>query len=340
MRINRIDSFRTAAILAVICIHTKPFLIPDSPSLPYKLSGILINQGGRFAVPFFLIISGYLFGCKLIQGVDPIELGKRYSSKILPIFFFWDFVYLLSPALTDDVLKYGVLRPIYWNARNLIRNPLDLVFQGTKLHLWFMVSLLLALWSLAFMVHLNVRLRNVFAFSFALYCLGLLGGSYATTPIGINLHFNTRNFIFLSMLCVAIGWALSQHHVKFNYRFAVILIGFGFAAHMAEAYFLWKYWQVDPTKNDYLIGTIFFATGVAILSLIKTKNDTETIFSRFGRYTLGIYGGHYVFVDMLEPVRHYMPIGLWQIVFPVLVYALSLTAAIALSRTRFRQFVA
>ena len=81
MRINRIDSFRTAAILAVICIHTKPFLVPDSPSLPYKLSGILINQGGRFAVPFFLIISGYLYGCKLTQGVDPVELGKRYSIK-------------------------------------------------------------------------------------------------------------------------------------------------------------------------------------------------------------------------------------------------------------------
>jgi surface polysaccharide O-acyltransferase-like enzyme len=142
MRINRIDSFRTAAILAVICIHTKPFLVPDSSSLPYKLIGILINQGGRFAVPFFLIISGYLFGCKLTQGVDPFELGKRYSSRILPIFFFWDLVYLLSPAITDDVLKYGVLRPIYWNARNLIRSPLDLVFQGTKFHLWFMVSLL------------------------------------------------------------------------------------------------------------------------------------------------------------------------------------------------------
>ena len=340
MRINRIDSFRTAAILAVICIHTKPFLVPDSSSLPYKLSGILINQGGRFAVPFFLIISGYLFGCKLTQGVDPFELGKRYSSKILPIFFFWDLVYLLSPALTDNVLKYGVLRPIYWNARNLIRNPLDLVFQGTKIHLWFMVSLLMALWALAFMVHLNVRLRNVFAFSAALYCLGLLGGSYATTPIGINLHFNTRDFIFLSMLCITIGWALSQHEVKYLYRLAVMLICVGLAVHMTEAYFLWKYWQVNPTKHDYLIGTIFFATGVALLSLRNTKNDKETIFSRSGRYTLGIYGGHYVFVDMLEPVGHYMPIDLWQIVFPVLVYALSLTAAIALSRTRFRKFVA
>ena len=91
---------------------------------------------------------------------------------------------------------------------------------------------------------------------------------------------------------------------------------------MAEAYFLWRYWQVNPTKHDYLIGTIFFATGVALLSLGKTKNDTETIFSRFGRYTLGIYGGHYVFVDMLEPVGHYMPTGLWQIAFPMIVYAL------------------
>jgi len=92
-------------------------------------------------------------------------------------------------------------------------------------------------------------------------------------------------------LCVTIGWALSQHDVKFLYRFAVMLILLGFVVHMAEAYFLWKYRQVDPTKHDYLIGTIFFATGVALLSLRKTKNDTETIFSRFGRFTLGIYGG-------------------------------------------------
>jgi len=124
------------------------------------------------------------------------------------------------------------------------------------------------------------------------------------------------------MLCVTIEWALSQHHVKFLCRFAVMLICFGFVVNMAEAYFLWRYWQVNPTKHDYLIGTIFFATGVALLSLGKTKNDTEKIFSRFGRYTLGIYGGHYVFVDMLEPVGHYMPTGLWQIAFPMIVYAL------------------
>lgn len=246
----------------------------------------------------------------------------------------------MSPALTDEVLKYGILRPIYWNARHLIQNPPALVFEGTKVHLWFMVSLLLALWMLAFMVHLNVRQRNVFAFSVALYCLGLLGGSYATTPVGISLHFNTRDFIFLSMLCVTVGWALSQHDVKLFFRFAGMLIGLGLASHLAEAYLLWKYWRVDPSKNDYLIGTVFFATGVVLLSLRKAGRDTETLISRFGRYTLGIYGGPYVFVDMLEPLGHYIPTGLWQIAFPVFVYALSLTAAIALSRTRLRPFVA
>ncbi|HXY54586.1 MAG TPA: hypothetical protein VEM40_07940 [Nitrospirota bacterium] len=190
------------------------------------------------------------------------------------------------------------------------------------------------------MVHLNVRQRNVFAFSVALYCLGLLGGSYATTPVGISLHFNTRDFIFLSMLCVTVGWALSQHDVKLFFRFAGMLIGLGLASHLAEAYLLWKYWRVDPSKNDYLIGTVFFATGVVLLSLRKAGRDTETLISRFGRYTLGIYGGPYVFVDMLEPLGHYIPTGLWQIAFPVFVYALSLTAAIALSRTRLRPFVA
>ncbi|HAM49701.1 MAG TPA: hypothetical protein DCP92_03025 [Nitrospiraceae bacterium] len=237
-------------------------------------------------------------------------------------------------------MKYGILRPIYWNARHLIRNPLALVFQGTKIHLWFMVSLVLALWTLAFIVHLNMRQKSVCVFSAALYCLGLLGGSYASTPIGINLHFNTRDFIFLSMPCVTIGWALSQHDVKSFSRFAVALIGFGLAAQLTETYLLWKYWRVDPSKHDYLIGTIFFAAGVALLSLRGAESDTETFFSRFGRYTLGIYGGHYVFVDMLEPLRYYMPTVLWQIVFPVLVYALSLTAAIALSRTRLRPVVA
>lgn len=339
MRINRVDSFRVAAVLAVICLHTKPFSALDSPSKIESLCGILIIHAGRFAVPFFLILSGYFFGCKLAQGVDPFQLGRKYSSRILPAFFFWNLVYLLSPALTDDALKYGVLRPIYWHARSLVEDPVKLVFQGTKGHLWFMVSLLLALWSLAIMVRFNVKKRTIFVLSAALYSLGLLGGAYASTPIGINLHFPTTNFILFSMLCVAIGWELSQHEVKTSARFAVLLIVFGLAAQLAEAYFIWKYWQGSPTRYSYYLGTIFFGTGVVLFLLRKTKADPDTILSRFGRYTFGIYGGHVVFAEMLQPLGHYMPPISWQIEFPILVYILSLTAAVALSRTRLKPVI-
>ncbi len=194
-------------------------------------------------------------------------------------------MYLLSPALTDQTLKYGVLRPIYWHARSLIEDPVKLIFQGTKGHLWFLVSLLLALWSLALMVHLNVKKRNILVLSVALYSLGLLGGAYASTPVGINLHFPSTNFIFFSMLYVTIGWGLAQHNVKISSIFAISLIGFGLAAQLAEAYFIWKYWQVSPTKYSYYIGTIFFGIGVVLFLLRKKEADPNTMFSRIGRYS-------------------------------------------------------
>ncbi len=342
MRINRVDSFRTAAMLSVIYLHTisiaDPFSSFDFRWSADMLCGFVLLQVSRFAVPFFLIISGYFFGCKLRQGVDAVQLGKKYNSRILFALFFWNIVYLFSPALTENALRYGILHSIYWHARELILDPVNLIFQGTKAHLWFLISLLLAVWALALMVHLSVKQRNIFAFSSVLYCIGLLIGSYSSSPIGIHISLYARNFIFLSLPCFVIGWALSQRDVGKYAKFAVPLIGVGFAMQIAESYLIRQYWHA-MALNGYNIGTLVLSTGIALAALGKTSNDPESIFSRIGRFALGIYGIHVFIIEMLQPLALHMPFSVRIAVFPFLVLMISTIAVYALSRTKLRPAV-
>ena len=340
MRMHRLDSFRVAAILAVICIHTRPFLaLEDAASLPCKALGVLIKQGSLFAVSFFLVIAGYFFGRKLAQNNDAVALGIKYSGRLLIVLFFWDLVYLLAPALSPEGVEQGMLHAVYAKALRVAGDPVTLIFQGTKTHLWFLVSLLLAVWTLVLLIRLRAQRNGIVVLAVLLYGFGLLGGPYSATPVGIDLHFNTRNFIFLSMLCVVIGWVLSQNEVPYRRRTAVLLAGCGFGMQLTESFFLWKFWQVSPTGHDYLLGTVFFASGVALLALRKTEADQSTTLSRIGRLTLGVYTAHILFRDLLDPLGGYVSPLLWQVLFPVLVYAISLAAVIALSRTRLRPVV-
>ncbi|RYZ94923.1 MAG: hypothetical protein EOO68_19420 [Moraxellaceae bacterium] len=148
-RIESVDVFRLIAIIAVICLHTSPFYGPTfSNNHLYEYLAIIIDQTARFAVPFFFVISGYFWGVKVRAGSDPLVSANKMGKKILLIFLFWSFIYLL-PYNILSVFKFGIFGPIkiaYWNILGLLEAPLSIFFQGTKMHLWFLVALLCALY--------------------------------------------------------------------------------------------------------------------------------------------------------------------------------------------------
>ena len=93
-RDNAIDALRTAAILAVILIHTTSRTIEtvymNLPQVPW---GLFLNQISRFAVPLFFLISGFVLELSHRDDLGYFSYLKKRISKIFLPYVFWSFVY-------------------------------------------------------------------------------------------------------------------------------------------------------------------------------------------------------------------------------------------------------
>lgn len=335
-RIESVDIFRLIAIVAVITIHTSPFrgdIAVENEA--YKYLDVIFNQISRFAVPFFFIISGYFWGSKIRSGSDPISSSIYMSKRILIIFLSWCFIYLL-PLNFSSIYEYGLLGPAkvaYWNIRNLAQEPVTLLLQGTKVHLWFLVGMLCALMVSTFFV-ITKNLRLLVVFSIFLYLFGVLAKSYANTPIGINIDFNTRNGPFFSTLLFVTGYLLSGKKINTKWAFyGCLVFCIGCVVHFVEIYTLWRVFETTPIQ-DYVIGTYFMGLGVAMAALSNHPILRNKIFSKIGQMTLGIYAVHFIFVDLLRPIDEVSDHILWEVGYVVAVLALSILISLALSKNK------
>jgi peptidoglycan/LPS O-acetylase OafA/YrhL len=98
-RLNVFDFLRALATLAVIGIHVSANYADTSPG------GLFFNQLVRFAVPMFVIISGYLLYFRDLSAARPESAARFYQkrfSKILWPYLLWTVFYTL---LTQYLLR-------------------------------------------------------------------------------------------------------------------------------------------------------------------------------------------------------------------------------------------
>lgn len=133
---------RVVAILAIIGLHCQMALsyalIDEVPWVGYVL-----NQAARFAVPLFFLISGYLIQPKLTR--SPWSTLTSYSKPLLKVWLAWSVISLLMPFNLGKVMEVGYLaeREGYWGF--LMSTPLNSLFEGGLVHLWFIPALFVPL---------------------------------------------------------------------------------------------------------------------------------------------------------------------------------------------------
>lgn len=329
------DSMRVLAITGVIIIHTTPFRNIDLElhQGQYDLLGTILNILSRFAVPFFFTVAGYFWGLKIRKGQAVTEVSARIAKRLLLILGGWSLVYLL-PYNIGAVMQYGALGPFkvwYWHLRELAREPWVMLFEGTHQHLWFLIALLWAMTISALFVTWG-RIKLLAAVAVALYVFGILSLSYMDTPIGIKIPFYTLEGPFFGTIFFVTGYILSGYTVQ--PRWLKMGLGFmlaGFALHFSEAYLLWKWWQIRP-MHPYVFGTYLIGLGVTMIALSNPPVLRSEALAKVGRVTLGIYAGHYILVDWLEPVNALISSPLWEVGRVVIVLGVSAWVALQLSK--------
>lgn len=337
-RIGSVDVFRLIAVIAVITMHMLSFRADISiENEEYcRYFYVIINQFLRFAVPFFFVISGYFWGAKIRNSGCLLEYSLNMAKRISYIFVAWCIIYLL-PFNLGALYSLGMLGPIkksYWRFCDLIQQPVALLLlQGTEYHLWFLPAILFAL-SISVVFVYKKQIKSLVLFSMILYVFGVLAKSYANTPIGIHMEFNTRNGPFFSTFLFVTGYLMSG--INANTRWLVygfIIFCAGTCLHFLEIYMLWTVFGISPIQ-DFVIGTYFMGVGVAMVALSDHSVLKSHLFSKVGRLTLGIYAVHAIFVSWLRPIYKITDSVLWEIGSVAVVFVLSVISSILLSKSK------
>ncbi|MEW5803693.1 MAG: acyltransferase [bacterium] len=333
--IASIDSMRVLAIFAVVYLHSMTLNINEYKGELSRLLAIVTNQGARFAVPFFFIASGYFFGKKLQSGIGARPLFIRYARRLSGILVKWSIIYFIISISLQEIAEKGLSGALYSKVHYwIIDHPGRLLLEGTSGHLWFLVSLIIALGILTVLISHGLD-KTVPMVSISLYVFGLLGGAYSLTPLGFQFPFNTRNGPFFSTIFVAIGWWLSQNEFFVKASTACIISSVGFLLHTTEALLLYKFYNVTPLFHDCLIGTLLYGTGVMLFALAKKDFLECTYLPALGKYTLGVYVSHILFINMLKPLKPLFFSTSWVIIYPIAAYIFALLSIVLLYRNRY-----
>jgi fucose 4-O-acetylase-like acetyltransferase len=89
--LRELDFIRWIAVVSIILIHV------SGRYVEYKTAGFLLNQLVRFAVPAFVILSGYLLRYRYSPENDlsfNIYIKRRFNKILIP-YFCWTVIYLV-----------------------------------------------------------------------------------------------------------------------------------------------------------------------------------------------------------------------------------------------------
>lgn len=276
-RENGLDVFRLIAAFSVISVHVGFFEGFNSEEI-----AAVIRLSGRWAVPFFFILSGFLIGSK-------VSSTRALNPLLKAVNIFLVASILLLPL---SIANYGIhdtLVKVFSNG---------ILMSGTYFHLWYLSSIVVGLLIILAIEKqgLETFLTPLAIFSILLYLI--MGAYNPKTEAGINVarHFSSVGFIYL-------GFILRS--VKPTALKGGLLLVIGFGIQLIEANTLTYYFAFKSIlKYQFLVGTIFFSIGAFILARSIRQDAFPTLGQLGAKHSLSIYIFHpyFIFIFKLLPL--------------------------------------
>jgi peptidoglycan/LPS O-acetylase OafA/YrhL len=312
IRLNGVDSLKSIAVLAIILIHFFP-----APEPYYSI----VSQLTRFAVPFFFIASGFFYAQGICKRGWLINL-KRSIKRLFVLYLVWWCIYVANPSFVN-IRKFGLYGSYLLKWKDYTGSLEKILLMGPAPHLWFLISLILSIIAFNFLAFiLKKKVLFIFIFSIILYVIGVLGGSYSITSVGIHIPINTRDFIFFSMLPFCAGYAifLKRDLVSDHFFIGLIIFFIGFMGHLAECRWLKLTFGVPPADNDYVFSTILMGIGAFVMSLSRSQILDINLFVKLGRLSLGMYLVHILVLYRVPYLEPFFSVTAWIFIGPLLAY--------------------
>ena len=213
-RINSIDIARLLAAILVVAIHTQAVTWLSG----YTNGGIQILT--RVAVPFFFCASGYFLHKNYINRGSPAIASSVWENVKLYTFLslvYFAVIFLANPSLLHEPKKWMLM---------------DLLFNGSYYHLWYMVGIIYSMVLIGLLCKLKLT-KMLLPLAVVCYVVGLLGTSYygvgTRLPV-LNLLFDSgwfpsvRRMFLMGFPFTALGWTISEGKLKLRISDKQLLI--------------------------------------------------------------------------------------------------------------------
>ena len=312
-RNSLLDLLRFISCLFVVLIHCP---------LPGIL-GTAIIAFGRYAVPLFLMISGwYLFSHD--RNIVLKRSIKQLSGvvKLIGIFFV---VYLITNSLCGIIecgAAFGWIKN-YSNVTTLVHWLLfnRAVFLGSTAYYIFMVLYTYVI--ILFWAKYNLPKYMVYGAP-VLILINIICGEYTDLP-----WFTYGNFLFTGIPCFAIGYLLHQYKdklIRFSLGKFMCLFVLGVLSVYFEAY---------ATKTAYCyFGSILMAGSLLMISVRSNIHYPPCITQVLHRYATIIFIIHCGIRDVVKAAFLRFGISCSEYLFPFVVIAISLSTCILYDKVK------
>jgi len=320
---------RVVAIFAVVVIHSAPFARVQPPTEISRELFYFLNTVGRFAIPFFFILSGYFFRVSS-QRREPGPAALGTFKRVLLIYLVWSVVFAFLPRVREW-RQVGYTEAV-WNKTigRLQVEPLELLFSGTGTHLWFLAALALSV-AVAYLFIRLGWLRALLPVTGLFYGAGLLGGLYNATPLGLDLFMEAKLGPFGGPFLFALGIWQADRSVPRKDNLCFLLIALGMGLILAEMQAMRAIY--DAPQADFYLGSVPAAVGLLRFCVAYPDWGKGTVLIGWARYTLGVYVVHTAVLRIPRALDMHWNSVLWQIALPVLIYGASLAFCMLLSRS-------
>ncbi|MBI9033553.1 MAG: acyltransferase [Bacteroidales bacterium] len=319
-RINSLDAMKAIAALFVVIIHTNPFRGINLPWFNGDLIDYILDTTARFAVPYFFLVSGYLFANSLMKYNHLRKTLVKYLWRILFIHISWGLLYYGPRFIANpsEMLNFERLfKELFWI--------------GFEVHLWFLPALMVGLIGL-YIAARQKMIKLLLWVSFVLHIAGMFGdGQIYYSVFQLPLWpTGTRDGIFFGLFYITLGYHLffnppSKWMNKFsNLKLFLLLFGV-ILLQLVERWMAFELHNANP-DCDYYLMTIPFSILVFLLCLKNNKWGNSKLILDLGVNSMGIYVIHVAVLLQLTALIDLLDVSflrnniLWHLVYTPIIY--------------------
>lgn len=259
-RSYHLDILRIMAIFAVVFMHVSGHIsleMGDDTSSVYWHICNIFDSGTRWAVPMFVMISGYLF-LNPQKEITTKDIYKKNILRMIIAYLFWSFLYTLFLA----VYSGEKMAPI-----SFVKNLIVGTVKGGMYHLWF-IPMLIGLYILVPV--LRVLIANISQKTLSYFILVMLAFEAIMKPL-INISA-FRNLLGDRIDTLGLGLSIGGYILYFVLGYYINTVSF----------------TKLKKRIIYLLGIVSFVFTIGVTAVLSFINGKELVYFR-DNFSLNVF---------------------------------------------------